>query len=343
MRRRTFAIGAMTALGTSLAGNGLARAVTPTLSQFPPPPLPLGVPANIADILSKVTNLNDLLLLAGQTRIDGAVAWEASDITVYADMPGNPMPDKLPHGAELIHYTGLRASRLVRTGDLTLTRLSRILYVPVDPRTGNRITTWRNPVDGKERPVPPTFLRTAKRVSTLGEGRLAVGTPDAASAPGAIAPSVRGNLSWNVPLRQAHSLAEKFGITDDFGFGNHYTRLVSGQIAAPLLGTLPVLPVVVSAAANSSTIQPFPPETALAESDVRGRGLYAETAQSISDLQQAAPWLRELVTTTYPDLLTPPTSAETEWDDNRWVAFHREQLAPHGLTWREWCDRTPVT
>lgn len=113
------------------------------------------------------------------------------------------------------------------------------------------------------------------------------------------------SLSFNFPLRQGHSLAERFGIGDPFGFGGAYTRMVTDRVTVPV-PDMPDLPASLPAVASSATIQPFPPETALAEATVHGRGLYVETAQVISGLDQAARWLRQLVLADYPDLLEPP-------------------------------------
>lgn len=49
---------------------------------------------------------------------DGAVGWEASSVVVYADLPGDPMPDRLPHGSEVIRTPGF--ARRGSCGPVTL-------------------------------------------------------------------------------------------------------------------------------------------------------------------------------------------------------------------------------
>lgn len=336
MRRRVLLTGA--ALG------GIASFIPPggpAAAARLPDQLPIGIAPDIGEVLKLVGEVKDVLLLSTMSRLDGGPTFYLDHAVAYADMPGNPLPATLPHGAELVRYTSVAVKHLWRTGDAELTATMRLLMVPVDA-AGHQITEWINPVDGARRPMPPTLLRDYKFVMRVVDDRLRFGTPDLVAEAATAAETPQSTLLWSHSVIKSHNLTERLGIPEDYGFAGNVTESVSQASHIGLPGPLPSVPVTIPTVRQLVVRHPFPPEMALKPATVPGQANIRLTETRVPGIDALPAWLRDLIFTQFPDLLTSPPDLGEQWDDTRWSAFYRDQLEPQSLTWAEWCESSII-
>lgn len=140
VRKRSFLTGtALSGVASLVPVGSVAEAQPP--DQLPPvvPPLPPTVPSEIGEVLKLVGEVRDVLLLGTLVRLDGAPMFALAHSVVYADMPGNSHPTRLPHGTELVRHKVAMVKRIVRTGDAELTTTTRCwLFRSMRPAASSR-------------------------------------------------------------------------------------------------------------------------------------------------------------------------------------------------------------
>ncbi|MER5435362.1 DUF1838 family protein [Streptomyces sp. NPDC002588] len=252
-----------------------------------------------------------------------------------------------PHGATLFGIEGFNIRRLAadpRTGDLHL--LSREIVFYVDPATGEPLTTWTNPLDGQTRPLPPITNDHVDSRYRIRDGVL-YGLFGPAQVPlgGSVTPArLHGTLVWTVDVPPVYSLAERYGIDDDFGLANKtYTAwelfdflVDSREAEARAAG--PATPDGAMRVVNSWTRAcPYIPAMAIADDSAHGGLVYHARGWTLDGFADLEPWLQAAVRESHPHYETAPSAPSPAPNDTSWTAFHARELAPRGITWREWC------
>lgn len=339
MQRRTVLTAATMAGAASLLPRTPAMAGRPVRGVQAQ--LPGDIPGDIAEVLGQV-DINDVLLLSTVVNLDGTPRCESVDAVAYADVPGNSVPD-LPHATELIRHKGVQSLQLTRSGDAELTIHLCKLHVPVEQH-GNMIETWRNPVDGFLRPMPPTFIRGARIIWRLAEGRLQLGTPDVVAESASMVSTSVSTLQWSYHIVRSHNLAEQLDIPESYGLSGNVTDSVSATTHIQAPTDFSTVPIAIDTVRQRTGTRPFPPAMAIFPDSVCGQIHTRTTVKSLpgGGVDAAEPWVRDLVRSEYSDLLEPASVSDAPWDDTMWSAFYRDVLEPRGETWAEWTQSSCI-
>jgi len=260
---------------------------------------------------------------------------------------GNAYGKAFPHGATLFGIEGYNIRRLVadpRTGDLHL--LSREIVFYTDPATGAPLTTWTNPLDGQTRPLPPITNSQVDSRYRIRDGVL-FGVYGLTQVPlgGSVTPTrLHDTLIWTVDVPPVYSLAERYGIDDDFGLANKtyaawelFDFLVDSR-EAEVRTAGPAIPQGAMQVLNCWTrVCPYIPAMAIAEDSAFGNLVYHARCWTVGGFADVEPWLRDAVHESYPEYEAAPSGPSDRPNDTSWTVFHARELVPRGTTWREWC------
>jgi hypothetical protein len=262
---------------------------------------------------------------------------------------GNAYGGAFAHGTTLFGIEGFNIRRLTAdsaTGELRL--LSREIVFYTDPVTGVVLTSWTNPLDGRTRVLPPIANEHVDSCYRIRDGALyAVYGPAQVPLGESVSPRRVGtHLVWTLDVPPLYSLAERNGIKDDFGLvdGTYaawelFDFLVDEREAAGRDG--PDTPAGALRVLNCWTRAcPYIPAMAIAEDDSRGGLVYHARSWTLDDFDDLEPWLRDLVRERHPGYRRAPQGPSAAPNDTTWTAFHANELAPRGITWRQWCDET---
>ncbi|WP_331770163.1 DUF1838 domain-containing protein (plasmid) [Embleya sp. NBC_00888] len=303
-------------------------------------------------LIASLDDANARLFVRLLGRPDGRDMLYRISGTVHNHVPGDVHGKVFPHGRVLFGVEGYNIRRLVHppgTDDLHM--VSREIVFYTDPKDGSVLTEWTNPLDGQTRPLPPIANDRVQLSYRIRAGALfALFGPAEVPLAGSVAPRrVHRNLVWTLDVPPVYRLADRYGIDDDFGLANStYTswelfdflvheddaREYSGTHADTRTGAMPVTNCW-------SRICPYVPAMGIAESETPGNLVYHARAWTLDGFDALEPWLADLVRTRHPLYTSAPDTPGTGPNTTTWTAFHAGELAPRGLTWREWRDSTP--
>lgn len=256
-----------------------------------------------------------------------------------------------PHGATLFGVEGFNIRRLAadpRTGDLHL--LSREIVFYTDPATGKPLTSWTNPLDGHTRPLPPITNAHVDSRYRIRDGVLfGVFGPAQVPLGGSVAPTrMHDTLAWTVDVPPLYSLAERYGIDDDFGLANQtyaawelFDFLVDRREADARTGGDGTPEGAMRVVNCWTRACPYIPAMAISEESAHGSLVYHARSWTLDGFDDLEPWLRSAVREGYPEYESAPAAPATGPNDTSWTVFHALELAPRGLTWRDWCAAAP--
>jgi uncharacterized protein DUF1838 len=309
-------------------------------------------PTSPAELFASLPDRASRLFVQLLGRPDGQDMLYRISGKVLNHVRGNAYGSAFPHGATLFGIEGFNIRRLAadpHTGDLHL--LSREIVFYTDPATNEPLTVWTNPLDGRTRPLPPItndHVDSRYRIS----GGVLYGLFGPAQVPlgASLTPArLHDTLVWTIDVPPLYSLAERYGIDDDFGLANKtYTAwelfdFLVDRREADERAAGPKAPEGAMKVVNCWTRAcPYIPAMAIAENSAHGGLVYHARSWTLDAFADLEPWLQAAVRQGHPKYETAPDAPSPAPNDTSWSAFHAHELAPRGITWREWCidDRT---
>lgn len=304
----------------------------------------------LAQLFASVTDPDTRLFLQVLGRPDGEDMLYRISGRALNHVRGNAYGSAFAHGAVLFGVEGFNIRRLVAvpdTGDLYL--LSREIVFSTDPATGAVLTEWTNPLDGRTRPLPPIANARVDTHYRIEDGRLFTAFGPARIPLGAAVSPARmhSTLVWTVDVPPVYSLADRYGIAEDFGLVHDtyaawelFDFMVDEREAERRSRTPGTPRGALRATTCWTRLCPYPPAMALAERDGHGGLVYHARAWTLDSFDALEPWLRDLVAAEHPLYASSPDAPAATPNDTTWTVFHASELAPHGLTWKEWCEQS---
>ncbi len=350
MKRALPTAGIATAVGLSIAlllgGASGAQAVgTPDPAD----------PTNPTSLFEQVTDPNVLMQLQTTARLDGEDTVFRIKGTVMTNVAGNAYAPEIPHGKTLFGFDGYNIRQWYRApGTQDIYMLSREIVFYTDLKTGQVLQSWTNPLDGRAHPI----VQVANDHVNQGHMRLIDGKLFSVFGDQTFPYSYRAGLKqfgreiWQANIPPLYSLKDRYGIDDDFG-------LVDGTYAAwelfnTSVDTAAIKPWTDEILHSSmptmidwSRVGPTVPWMCIAESTTNIHLLYNAQSWSLNSFNDLEPWIKELVSTSYPLYKTAPNEVDPTPNATTWTAFYHDQLegkGPNGsnLKWADWCGNTPA-
>ncbi|WP_436775858.1 DUF1838 family protein [Yinghuangia sp. YIM S09857] len=291
---------------------------------------------------------NARLFLQTLGRADGKDMVYRISGSVLNQVKGNAYGTALQHGTELFGFEGYNIRQLYRLpGTNDVYQLSREIVFYTDPVTGQRLTEWTNPLDGKTRPLPPVDNEHVNGHYRIKDGKL-FSVFGAAEVPmdKSVAPKrIHDQLVWTTDAPPLYSLEQRYQIPEDFGLVNDtyaswemFDFLVDRDEAdrRDNRGQVPkgAMEVVNSWTRNG----PYIPAMCIPETQSPGNLVYHARSWTLDSFDKLEPWLKDVVRREYPVYQQSPEAVDPAPNDTTWTTFYRQELAPKNLTWKQWCD-----
>ncbi|MEV7189983.1 DUF1838 family protein [Kitasatospora sp. NPDC093102] len=330
------------AVGVATAVAALAATVSATAQAKP-----VTQPTDPGPLYSSLDSADSRLFLQTLGRPDGQDMVYRISGKVMNQVRGNAYGAALAHGKTLFGFEGYNIRRLYRVpGTDDLYQLSREIVFYTDPVTGERLTQWTNPLDGRTRPLPPIANEHVNAHYRIKDGKLytVAGTAEIPLGK-AVAPlHIHDKLEWTSDVAPLYSLAQRYGIPEGFGLVNNtYATwemfdFYVDQDEARKRETKDIPKGAMEIVNSWTRTAPYIPAMCIPENSSQGSLVYHARSWSLDSFDELDPWIKTVVKADYPLFTQAPQSVDPTPNDTTWTSFYGKELKPQGLTWQQWCD-----
>ncbi|MCF2531500.1 DUF1838 family protein [Yinghuangia soli] len=305
-------------------------------------------PTDPGTLFKTLQDPNARLFLQTLGRADGQDMVYRISGSVLSQVRGNAYGPALPHGKVLFGFEGFNIRQLYRKpGTNDIYQLSREIVFYTDPATGQRLTEWTNPLDGKTRPLPPVDNEHVNGHYRIKDGKLfSVFGGTEVPLTNATAPKqIHDQLVWTTDAPPLYSLQQRYQIPETFGLTNNLYAswemfdFIVDRDEARRHDDRNHVPKGAMEVVNSWTRNgPYIPAMCIPEKDSPGNLVYHARSWTLDSFEKLDPWIKETVRAEYPIYQRSPDTVNPAPNDTTWTAFYAQELAPKGLTWKQWCD-----
>ncbi len=315
-------------------------------------------PSDPSPLFAQITDGDLRMQLQTTARLDGGDTVFRISGTVMSNVPGNQYAPTFAHGQTLFGFEGYNIRRWYRVpGTNDIQMVSREIVFYTDLKTGEVLTSWVNPFDGKSHAVLPVANDHVNQTRLrMVDGKLFV-VFGPQQFPYNYTPGQQflGRESWTANIAPLYSLAERYGIDEDFGLVDGmyaswelFDTSVDREQVAPWRSTSEIRHDAMPTAINWTRTGPTVPWMCIAENEKDVHLLYSARSWSMSSFDELEPWIKTLVTESYPLYRSAPTEVDPAPNATTWTAFYYDQLAGKGpggtdLSWARWCDAPRAT